>query len=196
MAAGVQLVFEDFYQYVTTLTPSGTMIAGHGVWTSLLKAWRDLDLHKSSHLFTKAVRYPAVLLQQPLCPILPLISLRQVLSLFQVLTLSHCLLAETRLGASPSYQAVWAEPVRPLWLSRGVMHREPLCLCKRLKGRSNQRGRRACFCPDSQSASRAKARGALSRSSNGLPAINNPLLYSAADQTKIHCSYSRTLHVF
>lgn len=63
MAAGVQLVFEDFSQYVTTLTPSGTMIAGHGVWTSLLKAWRDLDLHKSSHLFTKAVRYPAVLLQ-------------------------------------------------------------------------------------------------------------------------------------
>lgn len=40
------------------------------------------------------------------------------------------------------------------------------------------------FCPDCLSASRAKVRGALSTSSNGLPAINNPSLYSTADQTE------------
>lgn len=39
-----------------------------------------------------------------------------------------CLLAETRLGASALYQAVWAEAGRPLWLSGGVTPPEQYCI--------------------------------------------------------------------
>lgn len=38
--------------------------------------------------------------------------------------LCHCLPAETRPRDSSSYQAVWAEQVRPLWLPRGITSRD------------------------------------------------------------------------
>ncbi len=109
--------------------------------------------------------------------------------------LSLRLPAETRIRDDPSCQAVRAEPVRPLRLSRRMMYHdqhclwlvswlpESLCFCSRQEG-GQTRGRRGGICPDSLWASRAKARRALSPASNGLLAINNPSFHSTADQTK------------
>lgn len=87
--------------------------------------------------------------------------------------LCHCLPAETRPRDSSSYQAVWAEQVRPLWLPRGITSRDrALSLTgftpasRALALLTTEREVRpeeaeVGICPDSLSASRAKNQSSL-----------------------------------